>query len=297
MQTINQPGLFDQPAEPQRDPLELAREMIETYGDRLAIVVNHSGGKDSQRMLGYIRQHFPSVTTYVVYADTGFEHVKPVTAEEWTRRDAARYGLTLNVVRNPNKTYLEMVRARGKFPAPGQRQCTSDLKRGPVEKFIRNIPEKIVINCMGIRAAESTQRGKATPWKYSEEQSKAGRQVWNYLPIFRESLKDVLTWHRESRTPLHPVYVAEYHWNGTTGGYLRRFSCRVCIFSTPADLHAIFENDKDAFYDVARLESEINFTMRMDGQSLFQIIANGPPPATAPRYGSEEQPEPACMGY
>ena len=32
--------------------------------------------------------------------------------------------------------------------------------------------------------------------------------------------------------PMHPVYVPEYHSDGTTGGYLRRFSCRVCIFAS-----------------------------------------------------------------
>ena len=95
---------------------------------RLALVVNLSGGKDSTRMLGYVRSRFPDVTTYCVMADTGFEHVRPIPAAEWSRQIAARFGMVLHVVRNPNKTYLEMVRARGKFPSAQFRQCTSDLK-------------------------------------------------------------------------------------------------------------------------------------------------------------------------
>lgn len=71
---------------------------------------------------------------------------------------------------------------------------------------------------------------------------------------------------------LHPVYVPEYHKDGTTGGYLRRFSCRVCIFSTNADLRAIYENDRLAFEQVSRLESKLGYTMR-PGASLVQIVS------------------------
>jgi hypothetical protein len=62
---------------------------------------------------------------------------------------------------------------------------------------------------------------------------------------------------------LHPVYVPEYHKDETTGGYLRRFSCRVCIFATDADLRAIHLHDRPTV--------EMNFTMRQ-GASLVQIV-------------------------
>ena len=284
--------------------IETVRNLAAEHGDNFAIVVNHSGGKDSQRMLGFIREQFPAVRTYVVMADTGFEHVKPVTAVEWARQQAASYGLTLHVVRNPNKTYLEMVEKRGKFPSMGQRQCTSDLKRGPIDVFIRNLSERVVINCTGIRAAESPKRGKMNPWTVSdslsipERRTKAGRvfqearTVYNWMPIFEESLKDVLNWHHENNQPLHPVYVPEYHVDGTQGGYLRRFSCRVCIFSTDADIRAIYIHDRDAFDQVANLEVSMNFTMK-SGKSLFQII-NNQPAGDEKQYGAEEEFESPC---
>jgi hypothetical protein len=67
------------------------------------------------------------------------------------------------------------------------------------------------------------------------------------------------------------VYVPENHKDGTSGGYLRRFSCRVCIFSTDADLAAIHQHDRDAFDEVASLEHKLKFTMR-PGASLVQIV-------------------------
>jgi hypothetical protein len=70
---------------------------------------------------------------------------------------------------------------------------------------------------------------------------------------------------------LHPVYVPEYHKDETTGGYLRRFSCRVCIFSTDSDLRAIHLHDRLASDMISGLEHKMNVTMRQ-GASLVQIV-------------------------
>jgi 3'-phosphoadenosine 5'-phosphosulfate sulfotransferase (PAPS reductase)/FAD synthetase len=241
-------------------------------------VVNVSGGKDSTRMLGYLRVRFPEVKTYCVYADTGFEHVKPVSAEQFARERCEAYGLPLHVVRNQNKTYLQMVERRGMFPSAQYRQCTSDLKRGPVEKFIRALPERVIVNCMGIRAAESSARAKQSAWKANTKLSVAGREVWDWLPIFELSLADVLEWHKANQVPLHPVYT----W---AGGYLKRLSCRVCIFSTAADIKAIFEHDREGFELVSELEQRMGFTMRA-GVSLVQIV--GSKTTSNKQYGEEE---------
>jgi hypothetical protein len=91
------------------------------------------------------------------------------------------------------------------------------------------------------------------------------------MPIFDESLGKVLSWHWQTETPLHPVYVPEFHRDGTTGGYLKRFSCRLCIFATATDLVAIEQNDPEAFELVSSLELRIGFTMR-HGHSLVQIV-------------------------
>ena len=252
---------------------------FETPPASTALLLNLSGGKDSTRMLGFVREKYPEVKTYAVMADTGFEHVKPVPAVEWCRNIAARFGLPLTVVRNPNKTYLEMVRRRGMFPSAQFRQCTSDLKRGPVQKFLRTIPEKVVINCMGMRAEESAQRARQLPWKQDKELSTNGRTVYNWLPIFEESTEEVLGWHWQNGVPLHPVYVPEYHRDGTEGGYLRRFSCRVCIFATDHDVRMIHQHDREAFNQVSALEQEMGFTMK-SGRSLVQIVGAPAAPPT-----------------
>lgn len=253
--------------------MQLAEEFIAQHRADVALVINISGGKDSSRMLGHLRDRFPNVATYCVMADTGFEHVRPVPAVAWSRQMAARFGLDLTVVRNPNKTFLEMVKRRGMFPSAQFRQCTSDLKRGPIQKFVRGLRHRVIVNCMGLRAEESSQRARQAPWSRDEALTTAGRTVYHWLPIFEETRDDVLRWHWMNGVPLHPVYVPEYHRDGTNGGYLRRFSCRVCIFASDEDIRRTFAHDREAFDLVSALEEETGFTMKA-GKSLVQIASS-----------------------
>jgi len=251
--------------------LDTVRQLQQEHGDNLAFVVNHSGGKDSTRMVGFVHRRFPNSRTYAVMADTGFEHQKPISAAEFARQRCAELGLELTVVRNPRRTYLEMVEQRGMFPSAQYRQCTSDLKRGPIEKYIRSLPHKVVVNCIGIRAEESNARSRLSRLSLNTALTTRTRTVYNWFPIFDRTLGEVLAWHWVNAIRLHPVYVPEYHKDGTTGGYLRRFSCRVCIFSTDADVRAIHQHDREAFDLVSNLETEIGFTMR-PGASPVQIV-------------------------
>lgn len=253
--------------------VDAVRRLQQEQGPNLAFVVNHPGGKDSTRMLGFVRRRFPDAPMYVVMADTGFEHQKPISATDFARQRCAEFGLELTVVRNPKRTYLQMVEQRGMFPSAQYRQCTSDLKRGPVEKYIRSLPHRVIVNCIGIRAEESNARSRLSPLQLNRNLTTHTRTVYNWFPIFDQTLGQVLGWHWVNAVRLHPVYVPEYHKDGTTGGYLRRFSCRVCIFSTDADLYAIHERDREAFDLVSELETKMGFTMR-PGASLVQIVGS-----------------------
>ncbi len=251
--------------------LDAVCKLVEQHGSNLAFVVNHSGGKDSTRMLGLVRNKLRDSPTYAVMADTGFEHQRPISAADFARQRCAEFGLDLTVVRHPRRTYLEMVEQRGMFPSPRFRQCTSDLKRSPIEKFIRSLPQKIILNCIGIRAEESHSRARLQPLTLNGSLTTRDRTVYNWLPIFDHLLLDVLAWHWVNAIRLHPVYVPEYHKDGTAGGYLRRLSCRLCIFATDADLRVIYQNDRAAFEQVCNLETKLCYTMR-PGASLVQIV-------------------------
>jgi hypothetical protein len=56
-------------------------------------------------MMGLVRPTFSDVPTYAVIADTGFEHIAPITAADWVRSRCAEFRLDLAVVSNPKRTH------------------------------------------------------------------------------------------------------------------------------------------------------------------------------------------------
>ena len=217
----------------------------------MELVISFSGGKDSCAMLHYLCSKYPNIKKSVVFADTGWEHKDALA---WATTIVSRYGLPLHIVRNPNKDFISMVHKRRKFPAAATRQCTSDLKRGPIETWIRrNCTDKVVINCMGLRAEESSSRSKRPPLRRNNTMTNSKRTVWDWLPIKDWRTQQVFDYLATNNIPLHPVY-----------RYLKRFSCRICIFMQKQELLQVRKNDPEAFETIARLERKINFSMRPD---------------------------------
>lgn len=238
---------------------------IDFNSSDVAIVISFSGGKDSTAMLADIVNNYPNAKKYVVMADTGFEHDDAI---EWSHKIVESFGLTLNVVNAVTKdgevkTFQSMVRGRGKFPSSSCRQCTSDLKRCPIFKWIRNnVSEPIIINAMGLRADESRARAKKLPFVINNRQSNGVRTVYDWLPIFTWTTDETIAFLADNNLPLHPAYK-----------YLSRFSCRMCIMMKKSDVVAVYDNDREGFEMMSDLEKEIDFTM-FNGTTLIQLVTD-----------------------
>lgn len=184
-------------------------------------VVNHSGGKDSQAMFDYVRRLVPASQILVVHAelpgvewDGVLDHIRATTP-----------GFDVVTCR-ARRTLLEMVAERGMFPSPEYRQCTSDLKRDPIEKVIRHTGRKLIVNCMGLRAEESPNRRKQQPWKLSKRNSKAGREWYDWLPIHSWTVDQVFAAIAAAGQVPHWAYAAG----------MSRLSCCFCIMASRQDL-------------------------------------------------------------
>ena len=225
-----------------------AKEMIEAGA---LVVVNHSGGKDSQAMTAELRKVVPEKQLLVIHADLPevdwpgcWEHLRATTP-----------GLTSVQVR-AKKTFFQMVERRQMWPSSCNRQCTSDLKRDPIEKAVRQwIKEKglsgLVINACGIRAEESPKRSKATPWKWNKRNSKAGRRWYDWLPVFRFSTEDV--WESIRAAGQEPHYA---YGLGNT-----RLSCVFCIMANKNDLNVGRKHFPQLFRRYVETEKRINHSM------------------------------------
>lgn len=218
----------------------------------MELVINFSGGKDSTAMLAYLCEKYPDAKKHVIFSDTGWEHEG---TEEWCRELVGRFGLELHVVRSETKTFLTMSENRGMFPGMTQRQCTSDLKRDPINKWIRqNVKDPVVINCMGIRSEESTGRSKQKRLKRDTRETNSKRTLWQWQPIKDWTETEVLAYLEERGLPLHPVYK-----------HLRRFSCRMCIYMTDHDLGQVQKHDPKAIEIIQRIEEKIGFSFFQRG--------------------------------
>lgn len=243
-------------------------------------VLNDSGGKDSQAMriaLGPILQAAGlRLSTVVMHAALG--DVEWPGALEHAKAGADRDGFRFHVA-TATKTFFEMVEHRYKVrPGPGSpcwpsaanRQCTSDLKRGPIEREIRRLlPEYRTLNvvtCMGIRREESPARGKLEPLKRSERNSKAGRDWWEWLPIFEMTKRQVFESIAAAGEAPHPAYAAGND----------RLSCMFCIMGSRKDLRNAALANPELYRRYVAMEERTGYTMHQSRLSLPQLTGIQP---------------------
>jgi 3'-phosphoadenosine 5'-phosphosulfate sulfotransferase (PAPS reductase)/FAD synthetase len=222
-------------------------------------VVNHSGGKDSQAMTALLRELVPAEQIVVVHAELPevdwsgvLEHIEATIGElELVTCTAA-------------SSFFETVERRRMFPTPSRRQCTSDLKRTPIEVVVRRLCKERgisrVVQCLGLRAEESTNRAKATPLKLDKRLSKAGRHVLQWLPIHELEIDEVFaTIAAAGQVP---------HWAYAAG--MSRLSCCFCIMGSKADLTTAARLNPELYARYVATEKRLGFTLRK-GKSLEEI--------------------------
>ncbi len=222
-------------------------------------IANNSAGKDSQAMLLVLRQLVPAEQIVVIHA------VLPGVDWEGTAEHARSFsfGLEYHEVQ-AGKTFFEMVDGRGMFPSPKYRQCTSDLKRDPIEKLVRRLSKErgrpIIVNCMGLRAQESAARKKKETFKFNATNSKAGREWYDWLPIHAMSTAEVFeTIERAGQKP---------HWAYAAG--MSRLSCCFCIMASEADHKTAARLNPTLYRRYVEAERRHGFTM-VQGKSLEEI--------------------------
>ncbi|MEM7507643.1 MAG: phosphoadenosine phosphosulfate reductase family protein [Pseudomonadota bacterium] len=244
----------------------LERETTQKLAAQGAIFYcSHSGGKDSQAMYIALCRLVPLEQIVVVHADLG--EVEWEGVQDHIRNTICH---DLNVVR-AGKTFFEMVRHRARtrpdvpaWPSSATRQCTSDLKRGPIHKFIRRDMKargaKLALNCTGLRAEESPNRAKRHPLSLNKSLSVAGREVYEYLPIHHLTTKNVFWIIGQSGQ--QPFWA--YSEN-------QRLSCVFCIMGCENDLRHGARQRPDLYQAYCDLEAETGWTM-FNGKSLRERV-------------------------
>lgn len=259
------------------------------------ILLNSSGGKDSQVMLDHvfwlaINQGVVD-RLRVVHADLG--RMEWPGVKELAERQAQCYGIPFAVTAyrgTKGKDLLDYVRDRGKWPDSQARYCTSDFKRGPVGNYITELVEEIraqkgknyqvrILNCLGIRAQESPRRkkmpffssaqkcklknhGAKTTCKFDSKLLNSRRHIDTWYPIFDWTESEVWQRIRETGVPYHEAYDKG----------MPRLSCMFCVFAPPAALEIAGRANPGLLDEYIQVETEIGHTFRKDF-SIAQVKA------------------------
>jgi len=235
------------------------------------VVVNHSGGKDSQRMLIELLSHASIARKQILVVHAALGDVEWPGAMELARDQAAAAGVAFLVARAP-KTFMQMVDRRfaarpdvPAFPQAANRQCTSDLKRDPIMREVRRYAKAngftTIITCMGLRAAESPKRAKMQTWTKSTRGSVAGRNWFEWLPIHAMSTADVFAGIAAAGQKPHYAYALGNE----------RLSCVFCILGSANDARNGAVHHPELYAQYVAAEERTGYTMHQSRKSLPQI--------------------------
>lgn len=259
-----------------------------------ALAISVSGGKDSQAMLSALTRLYQergfAGPIFAIHADLGrIEWTGSLAHVEQMARAA---GVPLTVVRRSDgRDMIDHWEARGQRLAQqgkrarpwsdaSNRFCTSDMKRDPIDKVLREY--SYVISAEGIRADESPARAKKPIWKMRGRICTAQRVAMTWNPILDWSTEDVLAecgtstadlarrqaLHRAGRQaealdgwPLHYVYVLGN----------RRLSCSFCVLACAGDLENAARYQPETLKTLVEMETRFGFDFQ-PGKPLRRLL-------------------------
>jgi 3'-phosphoadenosine 5'-phosphosulfate sulfotransferase (PAPS reductase)/FAD synthetase len=246
------------------------------------ILVNTSAGKDSQAMLDLVvtLATAPGVADGLVAVHADLGRVEWQGTRELAERQAYHYGVRFEVVLRDGRDLLEEVEHRGMWPDSKNRYCTSYYKRDQVATLVTQLVDEViaangfnpkarkasrrgpqvrVLNCIGIRAAESDERAAMVAFETDDRLTNGKRHVDTWFPLFTWSVQDV--WARITASGV------EHHSAYDLG--MSRLSCVFCVLAPAHKLELAGRHNPELLGVYAALEVRIGHRFKHD----FSIAA------------------------
>lgn len=245
------------------------------------LLFNSSGGKDSQTAMRVLaRMAAAAGVTHrvvVVHADLGPRVEWPGT-RELVVTQADHYGFPVVFCRRDLGDILdEAEHQRKKWPGmtKNTRWCTADHKTAQVYKVMTRLVREHrarqtgplrqvrILDVLGIRAEESTDRSNEVPFRFEDRASNGRRHVDRWYPIFRWTKPEVWADIRESGVPYHRAYDLG----------MERFSCMFCIYASRDALTLAAQHNPEAADEYVRVELTTGHTFKQD-LSMATVVAD-----------------------
>lgn len=262
--------------------LSIPQPVGDALSNGAALAISISGGKDSQALLAAVcaayHKHGWIGPIFAIHAHLGRMEWPQSLGHCHALADAA--GVPLVVVERPQGDLLQRMRDRMKqlegsgrpfWPSASARYCTSDLKRGQINKALRQFD--LIISAEGIRADESKARACKPTHEVRNAIQTLSRDAWTWNAIIDWSLDDVweacgtsrqdlerrrVLYHQGDERnalagwPAHPAYV---YGN-------ERVSCALCVLASINDLRVGARHNPELHQTLVQMEQESGFTFK-----------------------------------
>lgn len=239
---------------------------VQLLRDNAALILSISGGKDSDAMCHHLLERRQaegwSGDVVMVHADLGRAEWHNTT--DYVHNLAQRKGLPLHIVRWTHGDLIDRIwqryyadPSRPCWPSSKVRYCTSDLKRAPISKWIRNTyPTGRVVCAIGLRAEESSARARKTAVSVREDCTAPtlNRLTLNWLPIHDWTESDVWDCIQQHGNICHEAYRLGNH----------RLSCACCVLASVNDLLNGAVHNPDTYRELCRIEAVTGYSFRKD---------------------------------
>ena len=234
------------------------------------VIVQFSGGKDSQACLIKAVKDFGRKNVTAVFCDTGWEH--PITYKH-IKDVCAQLDIQLIALKSSKfDGFVDMAVKKGRFPSTKARFCTVELKIKPMIDFILSQEDSLIV-IQGIRAAESAARSKfEMECSYFKEYfgnktsglyNKRGVKEWCKThdasvlrPIFRWSAQEVIDYILANGQRPNPLYERG----------VARVGCFPCVMCRKLDARLV---SKDTLMSARLIAAEERMAVSARGSSFF----------------------------
>ncbi|WP_282089404.1 phosphoadenosine phosphosulfate reductase family protein [Aquimarina algiphila] len=249
----------------------------------MKIIVQYSGGKDSQASLIRAVKLYGSKNITAVFADTNWEHEVTYKHLKTTTTDL---GVELVVLKSKKYNGLiDLSLKKKRFPSTKARFCTQELKVKPFIDYILDEVKDHVIVIQGIRADESVARSRMNQqcrlFKFYTEPFGTDRkgkkkyhtyrkkEVLNFIsnyaddiirPVFKWSGQRVIDYIIENDQKPNPLYKEGF----------KRVGCFPCVMSNLSSVKQLVNRYPERIQEIRSYE-------KMTKSSFF-------PPDKIPKY-------------
>lgn len=253
--------------------LAISNDIAFLLSRKSPIMVSTSGGKDSDAQALLLNKFLTRINyegeRLLIHADLGrIEHAESI---QQVQALAKFINWKLLIVRREKGDLLDRYEQRwhdncvryaelrcvtliSPFPANGMYFCRSELKVAPILRAAaQQFPGQTIINCVGLRAEESSNRAKSAVSQHNARIDRKDRTAcYNWHPVLNLKIEDIWLTHKQAGFPRHPQYE-----RGNT-----RISCAYCIVGSVNDLRAGAEvsTNHESYRIITTLELRSSFS-------------------------------------